>query len=119
STSGWQGLWLRASAFEQAKQIAVGGEDESGILGQDLAVCLHALEKIVELSRLRVLRVRLGINLGCFSIRFAPDLLHLPVGGRLNFVQVALLATGDASGFAFAFRAKARGNLLPFADHAL
>src|ERR1043166_9401563 len=91
-----QGLGLCAGAFQQAEEIAVGGENVRCVFGELLAIGLHALEEIVEFGGLRILGISLGINLGRFSIGFAADLLHLAVGGGLNFIYVAFLSAGDA-----------------------
>ena len=81
-----QGLRLCVCAFQQAEEIAVGGKDERRIFREHFPVCVHALEEIVEFGGLRILGVSVRINLGRFRVRFATDLLHLPVSGRLNFI---------------------------------
>src|SRR5207253_1234562 len=71
---------------------------------QHLAIGLHALKEAVELGGLRILRVSPRVNLRRPRIRLPADLLDLAVSRRLDLIQVALLLSGNAGGFAFTFR---------------
>ena len=82
-------------------------------------VGLQRLEEIIELGRLRNLSVSAGVNLRSLGVRFAPDLLHLAVGVRLDFVEIAVTLACNPRRFTVPFGTKALGDLKSLADHAL
>src|SRR5207248_8396753 len=99
--------------------VAVGGKHKRGLLSQDLAIGLHALKEAIELGGLWILRVSARVNLRGLRIRLAADFLDLAVSRRLDLIQVALLLSRDAGGFAFTFGAEALRDLAALADHTL
>ena len=52
-------------------------------------------------------------------IRHAADLLNLPIGLRLDLVQIANAIAADSGGLAITFRQKPFGDLPPLADHSI
>ncbi len=80
---------------------------------------LQGLEEGVELGGLGILGIGTGVDLRGFSVRLAPDLLHLPVSIGLDLVQVALALSRNASGFTLALGSEALCDLQSLADHSL
>src|SRR6185503_17843288 len=75
--------------------------------------------EFIERDRFWALVVGLRVDLGGLRVGHAANLLDLPVGFRLDLVQVTHTIAADSGSFAVTFRQEAFRDLPPFADHSI
>ena len=93
----------RIHALEELEHVAVGGQDQRGAVGDDGFIALHGAGEIVKPRGLGALVVGVGIDFRRFCVGHATNFLDLPVGFRLDLVQIAHPVSADPGRFAVAF----------------
>src|ERR1041384_6380774 len=66
---------LRTYALQEFEQVAVRGQDEGGVVGDEGLVGLHGPREFIERDRCRTLVVSLRVDFGGLRVRHAADLL--------------------------------------------
>src|SRR4029077_13639823 len=79
----------------------------------------HGPCEFIERHRFRALVVSPRVDFGSLRVCHATDLLDLPIGFRLDLVQVAYTIAADPGGLAVTFRQEAFRDLPTFADHSI
>ena len=89
--------------FEEAEEVAVGGEDGGGVLIESFLVDLEGFDELVEVGGGGAGIVGEGVDGGGLGVGLAFDFLLLAVGFGLDGEQIALLAADDFRGLAGPF----------------
>src|SRR6516162_2988208 len=118
-TRGRNDVTIRSHTLQKLEEITVRGKDKGCVFGDDGLVGLHGPCEFIERHRFRALVVSPRIDFGSFRVRHAADLLDLPVGFRLDLVQITHTIAADSGGLAVTFRQEALRDLPPFADHSI
>src|SRR5258708_39335118 len=87
-TWGRNDVGIRSHTFQKFEQVAAGGKDKGRIFSDDGLVGLHGPCEFIERYRLSALVVSLRVDLGGRRIIKKKNFLDLPVGFRLDLVQV-------------------------------
>ena len=110
---------IRRHTLQKFEEVTARGKDKGRVFGDDGLVGLHGPCEFIERHRFRALVVSPRVDFGGFRVRHATDLLDLPVGFRLDLIQVTHTIAADSGGLAVTFRQEAFRDLPPFADHSI
>src|SRR5438105_11898854 len=110
---------IRSHTLQKFEEITAGGNDKGRIFRDDGLVGLHGPCEFIERHGFRALVVSLRVDFGGFGVRDAADLLDLPVGFRLDLIQITQTIAADSGGLAVAFRQEAFRDLPPFTGHSI
>src|ERR1700730_1862255 len=118
-TWGWSDIGIRSHTLQKFEKVAARGKDKGRVFSDDGLVGLHGPCEFIERHRFGALVISLRVDFGGFRVRHAADLLDLPIGFRLDLVQVAHTIAADSGGLAVTFRQEAFRDLPPLADHSI
>src|ERR1700674_651966 len=106
-TWGRNAVAIRGHTPKKFEEVTARGKDEGCVFGDDRFVGLHGPCEFIERHSFRALVVSLRVDFSGIRVRHAAHLLDLPVGFRLDFVQVTHTISAYSGGFAVTFRQKA------------